>query len=380
MEGGVPVARLFGFEIRVSIAWIVLVALVTMIGAEQAGLASPDLAPVLQWIVGVGVATGFLVSVIAHELAHALVGRGRGVNQRAIVLGFLGGLAPLSIEAAQPTDEFVIAVSGPLVSLALGVTALTGGGLIGVASDGLAPIAGGVIVVGGLNLLLGLLSLMPGLPLDGGRIVRSLAWYRSGDPVRAGLATARLGRIVGYGATGLGIVLALIGAASFGLLVLALGWMLTNGARALDRRSRLEIALRGVPVRDAMDRNPAWVGPHLTIDTFADRFSGEGAVSALAVVDHDTVLGVLGVQRVRRLGRRKVASTRAGEAMASPPQVPFLSPDADLASAIDVLGRPGLDGLAVVADGRLEGMLTRQSLSAVVAARSGAGAVPGARA
>ena len=370
MQGGIPVARLFGIEIRVSIAWVVLLALVTIIGAEQATVISPDISTAVQWAIGIGVGIAFLFSVLSHELAHSLVGRRVGVPTRPIVLGFLGGLAPLTIEASRPGDELMIASSGPLLSLSLGVVLITIGGVVGVEAPDLGAFAGGVVVVGGLNLILGVLSLIPGMPLDGGRIVRSLAWYRSGDMVQAGLTTARVGKYAGWFATAIGITLALIGATSLGLLVLAIGWMLATGARTVDRRSRLERILRGVQVQEAMDREVPRIGPHLTVDTFADRFSGEDPVTALAVVQGDEVLGVIGVQRIRRLGRRKFATTRAADVMAAPPLVPFFAPDDDLAGTIDFLARPGLDALAVAVGGRLEGLLTRQSLAALVEART----------
>jgi Zn-dependent protease len=366
---GIPVARLFGIEIRVSLTWVILIAIVTLIGAEQATLSAPSLAPVLQWVVGGGVAVTFLASVLAHELAHSLVARRRGVPAAPIVLGFVGGLAPLAIQARRPTDELAIAVAGPFLSLGIAVAILTIGGFVGLAAPGLEPIAGGLVVVGGLNLGLGILSLVPGLPLDGGRVVRALAWHRTHDVDRANRITARIGRLFGWSSTGLGVVLALTGLTTAGLLVLSMGWFLTTGARTIDRRSRMEQLLRGIPVADAMERDVPWVGPHLTIDTFANRYEGEDAVSALAVVEHDRVLGVLGAQRVKRLGRRRFASTRAADVMASPPQAPLLAPADALWSAIEALGQAGLDGLAVIEDGRLAGMLTRRSLATIIQAR-----------
>ena len=117
---GLPIARLFGIEIRVSFTWAVLVAIVTLLGAQQAALTAPGLAAPVQWLIGVAIAVGFLVSVVAHELAHALVGRRYGVESTTIVLGFVGGLAPLSIQAPTPRNELAIALAGPLLSLALG--------------------------------------------------------------------------------------------------------------------------------------------------------------------------------------------------------------------------------------------------------------------
>jgi Zn-dependent protease len=373
---GIAIARLFGIEIRISLAWAVLIAIITILGAEQATVTTPELSGALQWVIGGAVAAAFLVSVVAHELAHALVARRRGVRSTVIVLGFIGGLAPLSVQARRPADELAIAVVGPLLSLVLAFVIVPLGVLVGDIDRGLGAIAGGMIIVGGLNLVLAVVSLLPGLPLDGGRIVRALAWSRTGDLDRATKTTARIGRTIGWLTMGVGVAIAFMDRTAEGLLVLSLGWLLSTGARTLDRRLGLEQLLRGVPVREAMDADAAWVGPHLTIDTFASRYEGEDAVSALAVVDDDRVVGVLGVQRLKRLGRRKFAGTRVSDVMATPPQAPVLAPDDDLWAALDVINQSGLDALAVAEDGRLAGLLTRRSLGKAVqtllAARQGA--------
>ena len=132
-----------GIEIRVSLAWTLLIALITVIGAQQATIGAPDLNPVVQWLIGVAVALLFFVSVIAHELAHAIVGRRRGVPATSIVLGFIGGLAPLGIQAARPRDELAIAVAGPAVSLAIGVLLLLAGMLVATIVPSTAPVSGG---------------------------------------------------------------------------------------------------------------------------------------------------------------------------------------------------------------------------------------------
>lgn len=374
---GIPIGRLFGIEIRVSLAWAVLIAIITILGAEQATMATPELSVLLQWVIGAAVSGLFLVSVVAHELTHALVARRRGVKSTVIVLGFIGGLAPLGIQAKRPSDELAIAVSGPLLSIVLALVLVPLGVLIGTADQGLGAIAGGLIIVGGLNLLLGVVSLLPGLPLDGGRIVRALAWARSGDRDRATRVTATIGRFVGWLTIGVGVAIAFMDRTVEGLLVLSLGWLLSTGARALDRRLGLEQLLRGVPVREAMEPDVAWVAPHLTIDTFASRYEGEDGVSALPVVDRDQVVGVLGVHRLKRLGRRRFADTRVADVMTTPPDAPVLAPDDDVWEALDLISQSGLDGLAVAEDGRLAGMLTRRSLGVLMrsrmAARQGAG-------
>jgi Zn-dependent protease/predicted transcriptional regulator len=371
-SNGLPIARLLGIEIRVSFTWAILVSIITLLGAQQAALTAPGLAAPVQWLIGVAIAVGFLASVVAHELAHALLGRRYGVESTTIVLGFVGGLAPLSIQAPRPRDELVIALAGPLLSLAVGGILLGLGVLDAVVAPGLGALAGSLVVLGALNVILAGISLLPGMPLDGGRVVRALAWARTNDRDRAGAVAARVGRLLGFTVIGVGIAMALADLATEGLLVIALGWLLTTGARTLDRRLALERLLRGVTVREAMEADPPSVGPNLTVDTFADRYEGPDGIPAMPVVDDEQVLGIIGRRRLQRLGRRRFGSTRASDVMAVPPVAPVLTPDDPLWDALDTMNSGGIDGLAVAVEGRLAGMLTRDSVSQAVRSRAAA--------
>ena len=361
--GGIPVARILGIELRISVAWVVLIALIAFIGAQQASLSDPTLNPAVQLVIGLAVALLFLATVIAHELAHALVGRRRGVPTNTIVLGFIGGLAPLSIQASTARDELAIAVAGPLVSFVLGAVLSVAGVLLGTLVPSSTPIAGGIVVVGVLNLILGVLSVVPAMPLDGGRVVRAFAWSRHGDRDRAYRTTARVGRMVGWTILGAGVALVLADQVTEGLIGIALGWLLNTGARTGERRLALEQLLRGSRVQDAMRVDVPFVGPNLTIDTFANRFEGADAVAAMPVVDDDKVVGVLGRKRLVRLGRRRFGGTRVEDVMGAPPQVPVLAPSDALWDAVEAMNEAGLDGLAVADEGALAGLVTRESLA-----------------
>jgi Zn-dependent protease/CBS domain-containing protein len=365
-EQGVAIGRLLGIEIRISVAWVLMLAIVTVMGVEQAASRAPELHPLVQWTVGGVVALLFLASVIVHELAHALIGRQRGVPTTSVVLGFIGGLAPLSIRAARPRDELAIAVAGPLLSVGAGLAIMSAGVvLVTLAPDG-GVLADALVVVGALNLTLGLISFVPALPVDGGRVVRAVAWARTGDPDRASLIAARVGRLVGWMATGAGLAAVLGGFALEGVVAIALGWMLNTGARTVESRVAMERLLRGINVGDAMDREVGSIGPQLTLDTFADRFVGPDAVTALPVVDGDQVVGIVGRRRLRRLRRRAWGTTRVREVMASPPKVPLFRAEDPLWDAVEMIMAGDLDGVAVADDGRLTGLVTRATIAQAV--------------
>jgi Zn-dependent protease len=365
-----PIARIAGIEVRVSLAWGLLVAIVVLIGVEQAARSAPALAPPVHWLVGAAVGLAFLATVMAHELAHAIVGRRRGVAVSRITLDFAGGLAPMAIQAARPRDELAIALAGPIVSLGVGGSLVALAIAAGVAGGrGPSLLGGPLLVVGGLNLVLAILSLLPGMPLDGGRILRALAWAGTGDRDRAARVTIGSGRVLGWALVVTGAILALADMVTGGLLVLGLGWFLATGAATLAGRTDVERLLRGASVADATRDDVPRLAPTLTVDTFADRFTGEHRSSCLPVVDGDRVVGVIGARQLRRLARSRYPSTRASDLLLAPPAAPFLAPEDDLWAAVELMHRIGVDGLAVVADERLMGVVMRESIGELMTRR-----------
>lgn len=369
MNGGIPVASLFGIEIRVSLSLAVMVGVIALLGAEQAVLLSPDLAGPVQWLVGAVVAVLYLVSVLVHELSHALVGRRRGMATSVIVLNLVGGLAPLSIETSRPRDEVAIAVSGPLVSIAIAAVLLPLAITISVSTSTLDVLASTLLMIGVLNVMLGFASLLPALPLDGGRLVRGIAWARTGDRDRASAIAALVGRLLGWAITLIGIVVVLLDDPVLGIMLVALGWLLGGSSRGLAHRAELERTMRGLTVADAMLRDVPHVGPGLTVDTFASQLGIGGAPRAMPVLDGERVLGVIGMGALRRLGPRRLATARAGEVMATPPQAPLVGPADAIWGVMETMQRRGLDGLAVVEEGRLVGMVTRDSAAEAMRSR-----------
>ena len=368
---GIPVARIFGFEIRIHLSWVLIIAVITILAQVQAETAAPALAAPVRWAVGAIIAGAFLLSVLAHELAHGIAARRLGLEVGPITLYFFGGSASFQVESDRPRDEAIVAAAGPAVSIVIG--AVLGGLalLLGTFGDPLLRAAASILLVmAALNLILGVINLVPAYPLDTGRVVRAVVWARTGDERKGARVAARTGRAIGWLLIGLGIALMIVDDTIDGLMLALSGWFLGSTSRGIDRRLVVQDLLLGVKVEDAMEREVASVAPNLTVDTFGDRLLESGDGSAMPVLADEEIVGLIGATQLRRLRRGAWSTTRAEDLMVAPPRLTFLEARDTLWSALDRLRRTGLDGLPVVDAGALLGIVTRQSIAETIQNRA----------
>ena len=361
---GIPVARLFGIEIRVHLGWVIVLGLIGYIAVAELQNAQPNLDSTVAVILGGVVAIGFFASSLVHDLAHALVARRRGMVVPSLAVSFFGGSTPLDPIAPKPGDDLAIAVAGPFASIGLGIALLVLA-LAANAAPGteIATVAATLGVVSVLNFILGFVNLLPAYPLDGGRIIRAIGWSRGGTINAGWRAAGRSGRLTGYAGVGFGIAVIAFGEFTSGAMIALSGWFLALSARSIAERLRVDALIGGLHVEDAMETGSVSIGPGLTVDTFASQLlDDESTMTAVPVVSDDTVVGVLGVREVRRLRKDRWATTRVEEVMAKPPRLGILSARDNLAAAVERLQRAGVDGLPVVDGGSLVGMLTRRSV------------------
>jgi Zn-dependent protease len=368
---GIPVARIFGFEIRIHLSWVLIIAVITILAQVQAETAAPALAAPVRWAVGAIIAGAFLLSVLAHELAHGIAARRLGLEVGPITLYFFGGSASFQVESDRPRDEAIVAAAGPTVSIVIG--AVLGGLalLLGTFGDPVLRAAASILLVmAALNLILGVINLVPAYPLDTGRVVRAVVWARTGDERKGARVAARTGRAIGWLLIGLGIALMIVDDTIDGLMLALSGWFLGSTSRGIDRRLVVQDLLLGVKVEDAMEREVASVAPNLTVDTFGDRLLESGDGSAMPVLADEEIVGLIGATQLRRLRRGAWSTTRAEDLMVAPPRLTFLEARDTLWSALDRLRRTGLDGLPVVDAGALLGIVTRQSIAETIQNRA----------
>ena len=376
-----PIARLFGFEIRVHVSWAIILAVIAVTAATRVAEVAPELGSVGSWVVGAVVAAAFLLSALAHELGHAIAARQVGLPGGPVIVYFFGGAATTRLDTASPRDEILVAISGPAVSVVAGALLMAGAVASQLAGPGPVEGAGQVaLAVGVLNVLLGGVNLLPAFPLDGGRIVRGLAWARTGDPARALRVAASTGRYLGILFATAGIVGILVVDSLDGLMLAICGWFIVSSAGAIDRTADIDATLEGISVADVMDHDVSGVPPGLTLDTFADQMLDGASTASVAVLRGSDLLGMVGAKQVRRVRRDRWANTRAEDLMVSGDALPRVGPEMSLRDALDRLHRSGLDGLPVFESGRLTGIVTRRAVAKAIAEalrdRVRAGGVP----
>ena len=359
MAGTVSAGRLAGVPVRLH--WSVLIIML-LIGWSLAGQAFPAAYPGRPgWqyaVAGAVAAAAFLLGLLAHEVSHAVVARRNGVPVHGITLWMLGGIAELGGPAPDPGADLRIAGIGPLVSLLLGVglTAL-GVGLAAVGSPAL--LVGVVSWLGWINLLLALFNVLPGAPLDGGRLLRAALWRWRGDRTWAEETAARAGRALGMALIAVGLIGFALNVYAGGLWLALVGWFLLGAANAELRTSRVGRLLAGVRVGDVYTRDPETVAPDLTVQEFIDSRLFTAAHSTFPLVRDNRPEGLLTLRRVKALPAAERPRTLLREIACPMGEVPVASPDEPLAGLVARLGG-GTDGRALVLDpeGRLVGIVS----------------------
>jgi Zn-dependent protease len=370
----IQLARLFGIRIGASPSWFVVLFLIIFYLSGQFGDVLEGASQTTAYLVAVVAAFLFFVSLVAHELGHALVARRGGIAVEGIDLWFFGGLAKLSRDTRSPGEELRVAGAGPLVTAVIaaaayaGTRALDGGaGSTVLGDEGTTPAAAVLGWLAFINIALLVFNLVPAFPLDGGRLARAAAWKATGDRAKGTVFSARLGQAFGVGLIGFGAYLLLTDRTVDGLWLGVLGWFLLQAASGAVGSSRVQQRLSTVRVTDVMDREPVAIPAATPAREADDAWVARWGHPWFCVVEEDGRLaGVVEADAVRGAAPETPVRALAGPAEAV---------DTD-ASMEDLLASESLrrrGGLPVVdGAGRLEGVVTadqvRRALSAAVVA------------
>ena len=370
MGPGWRIGRLAGIDLAIHPSWLVIAFLVTYSLAEfQFPALYRDWSTTEYWGVAVATAILFFGSVLAHEFSHALVARRLGLKVEGITLFIFGGATTIDEDSRTPREEALIAIAGPATSLLLGAVLL--GGDVVIDQPQLAALLGWL---GFINVLLGLFNLIPGFPMDGGRVLRAILWRVRGDRLVATRNAAIVGRAFAYLLIGVGVFLALRPGGSIfsGVWLALIGWFLSNAAEATVAQAGVERSLRGVRVRDAMDTEPVTVSPNEPVEELVqERMLRGDDRSFLVRHDDGGLAGVVTIGDVRRLAREDWADARVTDIMTRYGELATIGPDAPLVDALRLIQEKEIGQLPVVEDDgrRPLGIVTRRGILRLIEAR-----------
>ena len=370
-RSGIRLFSLFGIEIRLD--WSVLIIFALIVYSLGAGLFPqwhPDWSPATAWLTALSAGVIFFASLLAHELAHSLMARRFGIRVPRITLFLFGGMAEIEAEARTPKEEFAIAVVGPLMSLALGImftliaTSAMGDRTVGELAENpeaaianLSPVITACIWLGSVNIMLAVFNMVPGFPLDGGRVFRALVWWITGDPVRATRMASNAGRVVGWLIIAFGFWNIFAIGNLGGLWLVLIGWFLTHLARSSYTQMVTERSLRAVRVEDVMRTRFDTVPAATTLDEFVEDYLLRSSQHLWPVTDGEAFIGTISFSDVagtppEQRHRRQVRDllTPLGERRS-------LDAREMATTALKQLGGVGDEPVAVVQNGRIVGLI-----------------------
>lgn len=347
--------------VRVGVNWSVLVIFTLVVIGLAAGrfpITHPGFSDAAYLFAGVATGLVFFLSLLAHELAHAVIARRNGVEVEGITLWMLGGVATLEGEPADPGADLRIAVAGPATSILLAALF----GLVALAldvADLSTLLVGAVAWLALINILLAGFNLVPAAPLDGGRILRALWWWRTGDRQRAAVAAAHAGRVFGWMLISGGVALALFGGGIGGIWLALIGWFITVAARSEQEFAEASGALKGLTVADVMTLDPAVVPLGTSLDAFVANWVFSHRCSTFPVVDATgTLRGLLSWRDVKLMSPNQRASSRVDDVAMPVDEVTVVAPDTPIADALGPMAASRSGRGVVVDDGHVVGVVS----------------------
>ena len=361
--GGFRLGSIFGFEIRIDASWFIIFFL--LFWSLSAGVfprRNPDLSRSTHYLMGLSSTLLFFVCLLAHELSHAVVAKAKGIPVEGITLFIFGGMAHTRMEAEDPGDELAIAGVGPLASLLLaGLFALLA--WVGIRADWHPALVEPARYLAWINLILAAFNLLPGFPLDGGRLFRAGAWKATGDVTKATRWAASGGQILGWILVGLGALQLLGGSPIGGLWLVFIGWFLRTAAQASLRQHLLQALFKGVPAREVMTPDPVTVPADLTLQELVEEKFLRGRFQCYPVVEPGSgrVVGLVTLELVKEVDRRDWGQARVRDIMTAREEIEVAPGD----SMTEVISRMRERGrrVLVIKDGRLVGVISARDVS-----------------
>src|ERR1043166_8101938 len=361
MKAQIKLGRIFGVEIGLHYSWFLIALLITFSLAEQFRLTNADWSPGLRWGLAIITAILFFASIVVHELSHALVAKARNLPVRSITLFALGGIAQIERDAADAKTEFWMGIIGPITSLVIGILCLVVALLLGWVPPQLpqTPVAAMLVWLGVINIALAIFNMIPGFPLDGGRVLRGLIWWITGNAKRATTIAARIGQVIAFMMIVYGVMEFFSGAGFKGLWLAFIGWFLLSASRESYAQMAITEGLRRLRVADVMSRDYLTVDAYSNLQTFAEEHVMRTGRRFFVVNLNGRPEGIITPAEIAAVPRARWPYTTVADVMQPLDRVRSVRADTPVTDALELMGSHDLNQLPVITDGSVVGVISR---------------------
>lgn len=364
MKSSIQLGRVFGIEIGLHYSWFLIALLIVMSLASQFQQSNVAWGSNVIWALSGLTAILFFVTLLAHEMSHALVARARGLTTRAITLFALGGVAQIEKEPEDAKTEFLVGIVGPFSSAVMGLASLGIAWAMGwrIGSTPETPWRAMFVWLGYINLSLAAFNMIPGYPLDGGRILRSILWLSSRDVVKATQRAAKVGKVIALLFIAFGIFQFFRGAGFGGLWIAFIGWFLLQAATASASMVTLSSGLKGVRVSDVMTSDCEKLDGNMNVEQFVEHYLLKSGRRCFVVEQNGEVTGLVTPHEIKALERARWPYTTLADIMRPLDQLRTVAPTTPVMEALETMGRDDVNQLPVVSGNHLDGIITRANV------------------
>jgi Zn-dependent protease/CBS domain-containing protein len=364
-KGGFKIGTVIGIPIRVHFSWFIVFGLISWtLAVVYFPQTVPELAPAYYWIMGIVAALMLFVSVAFHELSHSYVAKLYRMDIESITLLIFGGIAMMKGEPPSPQAETRIALAGPLSSFFLAGLFL----LVTLFSAG--ALSAFFTYLAQINFIVGVFNLIPGYPMDGGRVLRAAIWKKHNNFFTATRKASRIGQKVALFFIFFG-VLSLFTRMPGGLWLMLIGWFLYSAAQASYEQTRLQEALSGVKVRDIMARDIVTLEPSITIEEAVQYYFLRYGYGGFPVAQDGQLLGIATLREIKSVPRENWSSVTIGDIFSPRDSRWEISSDDDVIQALEKMTREEKGRLVIVENGELTGLITKNSIAQYMQIRAG---------
>ncbi len=372
MKSQIKLGTIFGVELGLHYSWLVIALLITFSLVAQFHAVNRNWSDPLVWSTAIITGALFFACLFAHELSHAIVAKARGIPVHKITLFLLGGVAQIEKEATDAKTEFWMAIVGPVTSGALGLILLALARLSGWTpwTSPTTPGTALLVWLGYINLGLGAFNMIPGFPLDGGRVLHAILWWAMDDAERSTRAAAFVGQIIAVLFIVFGILRFFQGAGLGGLWIAFIGWFLLQASSATYMQVQSRTLLRGLRVKDVMSTDCYTIDPETSVQEFVHEQLLRSGRRCFLVVQDGRLLGLITPNEVRAVEPRAWPFTAVRSVMRSANNVHVVSPDMPAMEALETMGREDVNQLPVMSDGRVQGIVSRAHVLQVLRSRA----------